>query len=253
MKIVVCGSVGYGGIEKIRELQEFLRREGYDVLDQFEKADYSYVDDFRDKDELCEKIVKNDMSLIEKADVLILVADHPSFGSAIEAYTFSMSGKPVIAYAESNVRSPWPLFFARRVCKDKKELVGAIGSFEGGLRIKGIPNVYGDHEAEFAYENFRCLCPVTGEEDRAKILVRYKPGEWLLEYECLRDYFGSFEGRAIHHEGVVDTIFNDIYKALKPKWLEVEAEFEERSGVRAKVRKTSVSSKETTGLRDGKI
>jgi 7-cyano-7-deazaguanine reductase len=149
-----------------------------------------------------------------------------------------MSGKPVIAYAESKVRSPWPLFFAQRACKNREELVEAIKSLGGEVRIRRIPNVYGDHEAEFVYENFRCICPVTGEEDRARILIRYKPNEWLIEYECLKDYFRSFEGKPIHHEGVVNTIFNHIYNALKPRRLEVEAEFEERSGVRAKVRKT---------------
>ncbi|RLI80491.1 hypothetical protein DRP05_00530 [Archaeoglobales archaeon] len=168
MKVIVCGSVGYGGIEKIKKLQEFLMKEGYDVIDQFEKADYSYVDDFRDKMELCEKIVKTDMRLIEEADVLILISDISSFGSAIEAYRFSMSGKPVITYAESKVRSPWSLFFAQKVCKNVDELIEALRDFEFG-KIKVIPNVYGDHEAEFIYENFKCVCPVTGEEDRQRL------------------------------------------------------------------------------------
>jgi len=240
MRIIVCGSVGYGGIEKIRELQEFLRKKGYEVIDQFENTDYSYVDDFRDKLELCKKIIQIDLKLIDKVDVLVLIADHPSFGSAIEAYNFSMSGKPVIAYAENKVRSPWSLFFTQKVCKKKEELVEVIKSFKSSIRrIKTIPNIYGDHEAEFVYENFKCICPVTGEKDRAKILIRYKPDKWLIEYECLNDYFKSFEDKSIHHEGVVDTIFTEINNALKPKWLEVEAEFEERSNVRAKIRKSS--------------
>ncbi|RLI71349.1 hypothetical protein DRO97_09955, partial [Archaeoglobales archaeon] len=150
MRIIVCGSVGYGGIEKIRELQEFLRKKGYEVIDQFENTDYSYVDDFRDKLELCKKIIQIDLKLIDKVDVLVLIADHPSFGSAIEAYNFSMSGKPVIAYAENKVRSPWSLFFTQKVCKKKEELVEVIKSFKSSIRrIKTIPNIYGDHEAEF--------------------------------------------------------------------------------------------------------
>lgn len=239
MKVIICGSVGYGGIEKIKELQKFLKEKGYEVIDQFENADYSYVDDFRDKTELCKKIVERDLSLINKADVLILIADNPSFGSAIEAYRFSMLGKPVIAYVEDKVRSPWSIFFAQKVCKNKKELIEAIKSFKrlDFAEIKRIPNVYSEHEAEFVYEGFKCICPVTGEEDRAKITIKYKPGKWIIEYECLKDYFKSFEGKSIHHEGVVDKIFNDIYKALKPKWIEIKAEFEERSGVKAKIKK----------------
>ncbi|RLI80492.1 hypothetical protein DRP05_00535 [Archaeoglobales archaeon] len=55
-----------------------------------------------------------------------------------------------------------------------------------------------------------------------------------------KGYFKGFEEKPIHHEGVVNTIFNDINNALNPKWLEVEAEFEERSNVRAKIKKSNL-------------
>ena len=40
----------------------------------------------------------------------------------------------------------------------------------------------------------------------------------------------------MHHEAVVMKIFGDLQRILETKDLEVEAEFEERSGVRATVR-----------------
>jgi 7-cyano-7-deazaguanine reductase len=238
MKIIVCGSVGYGNMSKIRELQNFLREEGFNVIDQFEKADYSYVEDFRANSELCKKIVENDMQKIEEADILVLISDHPSFGSAMEAYKFSMSGKPVIAYAEDKVRSPWPLFVARRVCRNKEELEDAIRGIKED-EIKIIPNTHGSHEAEFVYDDFRCICPVTGEEDKARIKIRYVPERWLIEYESLDKYFKEFADKAIHHEDVVNMIFTKISSSLQPRWLEVEAEFEERSGVKARIRRSS--------------
>jgi len=225
-------------MDKIKELQDFLREKGFNVIDQFEKADYSYVEDFREDSELCRKIVENDMRKIGEADVLVLISDSPSFGSAMEAYKFSTSGKPVIAYAEDKARSPWPLFIARSVCRNKEELERAIREVKED-RIGIIPNTYGSHEAEFVYDDFRCVCPVTGEEDKARIKIKYVPERWLIEYESLDKYFKSFADNAIHHEDVVNTIFTTIYNSLQPRWLEVEAEFEGRSGVRAKIKKSS--------------
>lgn len=238
MKIIVCGSVGYGGMDKIRELQDFLRKKGFVVIDQFENADYSYVEDFRENPELCRKIVEKDLEKVGNADVMVLISDTPSFGSAMEAYEFSISGKPVIAYAEDKAKSPWPLFIAREICRTKEELENAIKKIEED-KIGIIPNTHGSHEAEFVYDDFRCICPVTKEEDKARIKIKYVPERWLIEYESLDKYFKSFAGRAMHHEDVVNTIFTTIYNFLQPKWLEVEAEFEERSGVRAKIKKSS--------------
>jgi len=43
----------------------------------------------------------------------------------------------------------------------------------------------------------------------------------------------------MHHEAVVEKIFNDILSEVKPEKLEVIAEFEERSGVKAIVRRST--------------
>jgi len=48
MKVFVCGSIGYGGIEDIKRVQNTLRKRGFDVLDQL-SYDYSHIEDFRDK------------------------------------------------------------------------------------------------------------------------------------------------------------------------------------------------------------
>lgn len=237
MKIIVCGSVGYGGIDDIRWLQRFLKERGYDVLDQL-KLDYSEVDDFRDKPELWSKIVRNDLDFCEKADVIVLIATNPSFGAMAEVVVSAMKGKPVIAFCPKAVKSPWPLYFATAVAKSEEELLNVLKSLK--MRgIKTIPNVYGEHEAEFVYENFTCICPVTGRRDYAVITIRYKPKNRLIEYESLDEYFKSFEDKVIHHEAVVDRIFNDLVEVLEPEWLEVVAEFEERSGVKAKVKRST--------------
>ncbi len=237
MKVVVCGSVGYGGIEEIGRIQRFLKEKGYDVLDQL-KLDYSDIDDFRDKPELWSEIVRNDLEFCEKADAIVLIATNPSFGAMAEIVISSLKGKPVVAYCPKAVKSPWPLYFATSIAKNDEELIRALESMKP-KRIRTIPNIYGKHEAEFVYENFTCICPVTGRRDYAVIRIRYKPRDRLIEYESLDAYFRDFEDKVMHHEAVVEKVFNDLLSELKPEKLEVIAEFEERSGVRAIVRRST--------------
>ena len=234
MKVIVCGSIGYGGIEEIQRLQSFLRENGYEVLDQL-TLNYSNVEDFRDKPDLWEKIVKNDLELCEKADVIIFIATNPSFGAMAEVVISSMKGKPIIAYCPNKVKSPWPFYFATAIVKNEEELLKALNSIKS-KKIKTIPNVYGEHEAELIYDKFTCICPVTGIRDYGVIKIRYKPKNKLIEYESLDEYFKEFKDKEMHHEAVVRKIFNDLLDAVEPYQLEVIGDFEERSGVKAIVK-----------------
>src|SRR3989442_15705716 len=99
-QIMVCGSIGYGGINEIRQLCLFLRREGFGIADHLldENMDYSGIKDFRDKKDLSSKIVNHDFEYIKKADVLIVLSSKPSYGAAIEMFVAKNSGKPVILF-----------------------------------------------------------------------------------------------------------------------------------------------------------
>jgi len=237
MKIIVCGPIGYSGADKIRELQSYLRERGYEVLDQL-KVDYSHVEDFRGKPEICYEIVRNDLEICERADVIVFIATNPSFGAMAEVVVSSLKGKPVIAFCPERVKSPWPLYFSTIVVEDEDELIKALESIKL-RRIKTIPNVHGESEIELIYDKFKCICPVTGRIDYAVIKIKYKPKDKLIEYESLDEYFKEFENKTLHHEAVVRKIFNDIHSSIQPKSLEITAEFEERSGVKAIVRLSS--------------
>ncbi len=235
MRVIVCGSIGYGGVEDIRRVQDFLREKGFDVIDQL-KFDYTDIGDFRDRKDLWGAVVRTDLELCSEADVIVFVVKRPSFGAMAEVVISSLKGKPIVAYCPEEVRSPWPLYFSDVTVKRIEELPEAIKS-AFSKQIRTIPNVYGDHEAEFVYEDFTCICPVTGRRDRARIRIRYRPRYRLIEYESLQRYFSEFRDKEMHHEAVVERIFDDIMRAVKPKSLEVVAEFEERSGVVARIRR----------------
>ena len=127
MKVIVCGPVAYGNIQRIKELQNFLRQNGFKVVDQFQQGmDYSDVKDFRDKRELAVSIVKNDLYNIKNCDVIIAICDQPSFGTAVEIYYAKKLGKKIVVFSEKSVASPWPIAFSDYIVKSREELVKVL-------------------------------------------------------------------------------------------------------------------------------
>ena len=53
MRVIVCGSIGYGGVDKIRRMYAALHQKGIDIVDHLvhKGMDYSDIRDFRDKKE----------------------------------------------------------------------------------------------------------------------------------------------------------------------------------------------------------
>jgi hypothetical protein len=129
---MVCGSIGYGGINEIRQLCLFLRREGFDILDHImdENMDYSNIKDFRDKKDLSRQIVNHDFEYVKKASVLVVLASKPSYGAAIEMFVAKNSGKPVILFAKESVPTPWPINFSDYTVTAEQELITLLRQLE---------------------------------------------------------------------------------------------------------------------------
>lgn len=122
---MICGSIGYGGVNEIRRLYALLREKGYDIVDHLiEKGmDYSDINDFRDKKELSHEIVKHDLEYVNKSDIIIVVANSPSYGTAMEMLIAKEGGKKVIVLAKDPIPSPWPINFSDFIVKDESELI----------------------------------------------------------------------------------------------------------------------------------
>ena len=122
---MVCGSIGYGGINEIRRLYALLREKGYDIVDHLiEKGmDYSDINDFRDKKELSHEIIKHDLEYVNKSDIIIVLANSPSYGTAMEMLIAKEGGKKVIVLAKDPIPSPWPINFSDFIVKDESELI----------------------------------------------------------------------------------------------------------------------------------
>jgi nucleoside 2-deoxyribosyltransferase len=132
MQIMVCGSIGYGGIYEIRQLYSFLHKEGFDILDHIvsKGMDYSNIKDFRDKKDLSHQIVNHDLEFIRKSDVLIVLSNKPSYGTGIEMFVAKNSGKRVILFAKEEVPTPWPVNFSDDIVTSKQELIKSLRQLE---------------------------------------------------------------------------------------------------------------------------
>jgi len=129
---MICGAIGHGEVENIRNFYNFLKNENFDVLEhiQVEGMDYSHISDFRDKKELSQKIVNHDLEFVKKADVIVVLVDEPSYGTAIEMYIAKNLGKDIISFGKKPIPTPWPIFFSDHLVETKEELVALLHELE---------------------------------------------------------------------------------------------------------------------------
>ena len=94
--------------------------------------DYSDTNDFRDKKDLCREIVNHDLEYVNKSDVLVVLANSPSYGTAMEMLIAKNIGKKVILLAKEPIPTPWPINFSDFIVKDEAELIKLLAKLKGG-------------------------------------------------------------------------------------------------------------------------
>jgi 7-cyano-7-deazaguanine reductase len=88
---------------------------------------------------------------------------------------------------------------------------------------------------EHVNEEFTSLCPMTGQPDFGRIIVRYGPAETCVELKSLKLYCQSFREEGIFYETVTNRIRDDLASLLKPAWLQVITEWRGRGGIRSRI------------------
>ena len=88
-----------------------------------------------------------------------------------------------------------------------------------------------DYEIRFDCPEFTCLCPLTGQPDFARIILRYVPDRLCVELKSLKLYLWSFRDEGTFHEAVTNRICDDLVKAIAPRWIEVVGDFAVRGGI----------------------
>ena len=88
-----------------------------------------------------------------------------------------------------------------------------------------------DYWVTFTCPEFTTLCPKTGQPDFATLTIRYIPAKRLVESKSLKLYLFGFRNHGDFHEDVVNVIYDDLTKLLKPRYMEVIGKFAARGGI----------------------
>ena len=80
-------------------------------------------------------------------------------------------------------------------------------------------------------KEFTSLCPITGQPDFGRIIVKYVPKKWCLESKSWKLYLASYRNHAAFSEACIVQITHDLKKFLKPVMLHVAGEFTPRGGI----------------------
>ena len=98
------------------------------------------------------------------------------------------------------------------------------------------PNPDRDYEIFFEAPEFTCVCPMTGQPDFATIRIRYVPDQKCVELKSFKLYLWSYRDEGAFHEAVTNRIADDLIRALDPRFIEVEGDFNVRGGIKTKVK-----------------
>lgn len=99
--------------------------------------------------------------------------------------------------------------------------------------LESFPNKNPKSEAwtTFLCSEFTSLCPKTSQPDFARVYINYIADKTMVESKSLKLYLFSFRNHGDFHEDCIQTICDDLFKLMKPKYLEVIGEFTPRGGI----------------------
>ncbi len=104
-----------------------------------------------------------------------------------------------------------------------------------------MPNPYPDQEYEVqaVSPEFTALCPVNpGQPDFATLTIKYVPDKYIIEFKSLKLYLTSYRNVPIFYEESTNRILQDLVKAMKPRSMEVIADWNVRGGITTRITAT---------------
>ncbi len=106
----------------------------------------------------------------------------------------------------------------------EKPLRDALEAFENQFPQR-------DYTIEIECPEFTSVCPKTGQPDFGVLTFRYVPDRLCVELKSLKLYLQQYRNRGIFYENVTNSIADDFVAVLKPRRLELIAEFSPRGGI----------------------
>ena len=119
------------------------------------------------------------------------------------------------------------------------------------IKLEAWDNPYPerDYKIEISFPEFTCLCPRSGYPDFATFIINYIPHKNIIELKSLKLYLNSYRSQYISHEAVTNKIYDDLNKILKPHFMEVIGDFNERGNVKTVIKVTSDGSRQSKKIK----
>ena len=77
------------------------------------------------------------------------------------------------------------------------------------------------------------MCPVTNQPDISSLTIEYVPDAHCIESKSLKLYLWSFRNDGIFYERAVNTILDDLARAVRPRSMTVVGDFNVRGGIKS--------------------
>lgn len=89
-----------------------------------------------------------------------------------------------------------------------------------------------DYEEVIISSEFTTLCPLNpGQPDFATLTIKYTPDKQILELKSVKFYLTSYRMVEIFFEEATNRVLDDLVNAIKPRRMEVVAEWNIRGGI----------------------
>ena len=82
---------------------------------------------------------------------------------------------------------------------------------------------------------FTSMCPKTGQPDFGTLRIRYIAAQQCFELKSLKLYLQQYRNHGAFYERVTNMILDDLVSVTQPVWMEIEAAFTPRGGIRTTV------------------
>jgi 7-cyano-7-deazaguanine reductase len=121
-----------------------------------------------------------------------------------------------------------------RISKKVKKLRLEYKDYPQKELLLAIPNPYTDRDYEEVVisSEFTTLCPLNPDQpDYATLTIKYTPDKKIIELKSLKFYLTSYRMVEILFEEATNRVLNDLVNAIKPKKMEIVAEWNIRGGI----------------------
>jgi len=92
-----------------------------------------------------------------------------------------------------------------------------------------------DYVIETICPEFTSVCPKTGQPDFGTLTITYIADEHCFELKSLKLYLQQYRNHGAFYERVTNQILDDLVAVVKPRTMEIRAEFTPRGGIRTNV------------------